>query len=159
MFNIFVSRIPLRFSNLRCREESSTPAAPWLSSTKKENINPQLHHSHLDFRPQKAEYQHFFKANSTFLLGECITGAGGEGGPLGIFLFILQQTIINVTHIHTPFAILVEYENTGINIHTNSFYPKIHSNRLLTNVNKKVFTLTEPLEDISTNFIKLFFIE
>lgn len=87
----------------------------------------------------KSRISTFFKANSTFLLGECITGAGGEGGPLGIFLFILQQTIINVIHIHTPFAILVEYENTGINIHTNSFYPKIHSNRLLTNVNKKVF--------------------
>ena len=26
----------------------------------------------------------------TFLLGECITGAGGEGGPLGIFLFVLK---------------------------------------------------------------------
>ena len=25
----------------------------------------------------------------TFLLGECMTGAGGEGGPLGIFLFVL----------------------------------------------------------------------
>ena len=26
----------------------------------------------------------------TFLLGECITGAGGDGGPLGIFLFTLK---------------------------------------------------------------------
>lgn len=26
----------------------------------------------------------------TFLLGECMTGAGGEGGPLGIFLFVLK---------------------------------------------------------------------
>ena len=26
----------------------------------------------------------------TFLLGECITGAGGDGGPLGIFLFTLM---------------------------------------------------------------------
>lgn len=25
----------------------------------------------------------------TFLLGECITGAGGDGGPRGIFLLIL----------------------------------------------------------------------
>ena len=27
----------------------------------------------------------------TFLLGECITGAGGEGGPRGIFLFVLAD--------------------------------------------------------------------
>lgn len=27
----------------------------------------------------------------TFLLGECITGAGGEGGPRGIFLLILNN--------------------------------------------------------------------
>ena len=27
----------------------------------------------------------------TFLFGECITGAGGEGGPLGIFLFVLNK--------------------------------------------------------------------
>lgn len=33
-------------------------------------------------------------ANCTFLLGECITGAGGEGGPRGIFLLILKHTII-----------------------------------------------------------------
>jgi len=26
----------------------------------------------------------------TFLFGECITGAGGDGGPRGIFLFTLQ---------------------------------------------------------------------
>lgn len=26
----------------------------------------------------------------TFLLGECMTGAGGDGGPLGIFLFVLK---------------------------------------------------------------------
>lgn len=32
----------------------------------------------------------------TFLVGECITGAGGEGGPLGIFLLILKHlTTIN----------------------------------------------------------------
>ena len=28
----------------------------------------------------------------TFLLGECMTGAGGDGGPRGIFLFTLSQT-------------------------------------------------------------------
>jgi len=28
----------------------------------------------------------------TFLLGECRTGAGGDGGPLGIFLLILEET-------------------------------------------------------------------
>jgi hypothetical protein len=27
----------------------------------------------------------------TFLVGECITGAGGEGGPRGIFLLILKH--------------------------------------------------------------------
>lgn len=27
----------------------------------------------------------------TFLLGECITGAGGDGGPRGIFLLILNN--------------------------------------------------------------------
>ena len=28
----------------------------------------------------------------TLRFGECITGAGGDGGPFGIFLFVLQQT-------------------------------------------------------------------
>lgn len=32
------------------------------------------------------------KVNVTFLLGECMTGAGGDGGPLGIFLLILNHT-------------------------------------------------------------------
>lgn len=27
----------------------------------------------------------------TFLLGECMTGAGGDGGPRGIFLLILLE--------------------------------------------------------------------
>lgn len=27
----------------------------------------------------------------TFRLGECMTGAGGEGGPRGIFLLILKH--------------------------------------------------------------------
>jgi len=27
----------------------------------------------------------------TLRLGECITGAGGDGGPFGIFLFVLQK--------------------------------------------------------------------
>ena len=27
----------------------------------------------------------------TLRLGECMTGAGGDGGPFGIFLFVLQQ--------------------------------------------------------------------
>ena len=26
----------------------------------------------------------------SFLVGECITGAGGDGGPLGIFLLVLN---------------------------------------------------------------------
>jgi hypothetical protein len=30
----------------------------------------------------------------TFLVGECITGAGGEGGPRGIFLLILKHNQI-----------------------------------------------------------------
>lgn len=29
----------------------------------------------------------------TFLVGECITGAGGDGGPLGIFLLILNKKL------------------------------------------------------------------
>lgn len=33
-----------------------------------------------------------FQPTPTFLLGECITGAGGDGGPLGIFLLILKHT-------------------------------------------------------------------
>lgn len=32
--------------------------------------------------------------NVTFLLGECMTGAGGEGGPRGIFLFILKCSYV-----------------------------------------------------------------
>ena len=31
-----------------------------------------------------------YKSN-TFLFGECITGAGGDGGPRGIFLFVLRK--------------------------------------------------------------------
>lgn len=31
----------------------------------------------------------------TFLVGECITGAGGDGGALGIFWLILQQSNID----------------------------------------------------------------
>ena len=37
----------------------------------------------------------------TFLLGECMTGAGGDGGPRGIFLFTLSQT----SHCGISFAI------------------------------------------------------
>lgn len=32
----------------------------------------------------------------TFLVGECNTGAGGEGGPLGIFLLILKKKKIQI---------------------------------------------------------------
>lgn len=38
--------------------------------------------------------------NCTFLLGECMTGAGGEGGPRGIFLLILKNTIIAIKFLH-----------------------------------------------------------
>lgn len=38
------------------------------------------------------------QSSRTFLLGECITGAGGDGGPLGIFLFILKEN--NKHYIH-----------------------------------------------------------
>ena len=31
------------------------------------------------------------RAKTTFRLGECMTGAGGEGGPRGIFLLILKD--------------------------------------------------------------------
>lgn len=40
-------------------------------------------------------FHSFCSFTVTFLVGECITGAGGEGGPLGIFLLILM--IINIT--------------------------------------------------------------
>ena len=36
-------------------------------------------------------YTMFSFHSLTFLFGECITGAGGEGGPLGIFLFVLEK--------------------------------------------------------------------
>lgn len=35
-------------------------------------------------------FHSFCSFTVTFLVGECITGAGGDGGPLGIFLLILQ---------------------------------------------------------------------
>ena len=28
---------------------------------------------------------------ATFLVGECSTGAGGEGGPRGILVFVLKR--------------------------------------------------------------------
>lgn len=62
---------------------------------------------HFDFSikhqsTEKQEQRMFFNisANCTFLLGECITGAGGEGGPRGIFLLILKHTIVPIKFLH-----------------------------------------------------------
>ena len=35
----------------------------------------------------------------TFLLGECMTGAGGEGGPRGIFLLVLRNKLCNESNL------------------------------------------------------------
>jgi len=37
----------------------------------------------------------------TLRFGECITGAGGDGGPFGIFLFVLQQAQQPTSKRHT----------------------------------------------------------
>lgn len=97
--------LPLRFSSWRCMEESSTLVAPWLSSTTEgrncQNIIffGQRKKLHLDFsiEHQSTEKHNVsnVSANCTFLLGECMTGAGGDGGPRGIFLLILKH---NYTH-------------------------------------------------------------
>ena len=36
-------------------------------------------------------FHSFCSFTLTLRVGECITGAGGEGGPRGIFLFILRN--------------------------------------------------------------------
>ena len=51
----------------------------------------------------------------TFLLGECITGAGGDGGPLGIFLFVLD----------------VQKKFISFNPHCNSLHSVIHCATLI----------------------------
>lgn len=82
-------------------EESSTPAAPWLSSTTKWRNSvrqPEQYDLLFSFWRQSTERQEVCRitGNGTFLLGECITGAGGEGGPRGIFLLILKHTIKSI---------------------------------------------------------------
>lgn len=44
----------------------------------------------------------------TFLLGECMTGAGGDGGPRGIFLLILLE--------NTNIEFLVFFPHTTLNL-------------------------------------------
>lgn len=44
------------------------------------------------------------KQTHTFLLGECMTGAGGDGGPRGIFLLILLENT-NIEFPHTLYSI------------------------------------------------------
>ena len=46
--------------------------------------NPQIYKTNVPLPALICKFAH------TFLLGECITGAGGDGGPLGIFLFVLD---------------------------------------------------------------------
>lgn len=77
-------------------EESSIPAALLQSSTTQGAKQCLLKSSpyivqyiSLDVSALKTE------DNVTFLLGECMTGAGGEGGPRGIFLLILKQIYIH----------------------------------------------------------------
>lgn len=38
-------------------------------------------------------FHSFCSLTVTFLVGECSTGAGGDGGPLGIFLLILKKAL------------------------------------------------------------------
>lgn len=38
-------------------------------------------------------FHSFCSFTVTFLVGECITGAGGDGGPRGIFLLILLKSL------------------------------------------------------------------
>lgn len=72
-------------------------------------------YSHLDFVVWKVIYKsnnHEHKkrcwtiAKTTFRLGECMTGAGGEGGPRGIFLLILKNKIKTQPKSVTHFSIL-----------------------------------------------------
>ena len=45
------------------------------------------------------------RAKITFRLGECITGAGGEGGPRGIFLLILKDKAKHSSDKHFSFLV------------------------------------------------------
>ena len=47
-----------------------------------------IHWNNCDWMPLQ-----FTVLDHTFLLGECITGAGGDGGPLGIFLLVLKSRL------------------------------------------------------------------
>lgn len=42
-------------------------------------------------------FHSFCSLTVTLRVGECITGAGGEGGPLGIFLLILKKKNISIS--------------------------------------------------------------
>lgn len=44
-------------------------------------------------------FHSFCSFTVTFLVGECMTGAGGDGGPRGIFLLILQSQIFTIVYI------------------------------------------------------------
>ena len=56
----------------------------------------------------------------TFLVGECITGAGGEGGPRGTFLLILKydkelvsnkNNLIYINDISQYFIVLLDLDD------------------------------------------------
>lgn len=70
---------------------------------------PQIHQTYVQWPMLICKLVH------TFLLGECITGAGGDGGPLGIFLFVLDVQKIIIS----------------FNPHCNSLYSVTHCVNLI----------------------------
>jgi len=69
----------------------------------------------------------------TLRLGECITGAGGDGGPLGIFLFVLQNHSIHQSscyiHNNTNWQqqhhfYWTHFKHSSVNLHSN--YRQLH---------------------------------
>lgn len=62
-------------------------------------------------------FHSFCSFTVTFLVGECMTGAGGDGGPRGIFLLILQSQTFTLTHpviVSVPSSISDDFHNSLI---------------------------------------------
>lgn len=125
-------------------EESSTPAALLLSSTTQLGNNvSQEATSYNMFYLKIFVHQKPEGKNVTFLLGECMTGAGGEGGPRGIFLLILKHSY-SITFLHlcaenkglNQFCLLESWRFHWIFLHFHHtddplFGPRVESHSLL----------------------------
>jgi len=90
----------------------------------------------------------------TLRLGECITGAGGDGGPLGIFLFVLQlavntSVIMFSTQQYKLAAAALNRLQTLFNFSVN-----LHSNyRQLHHVTCTSYTMSCTLHSLKPHFI------